>query len=428
MRQVSVVLQRRAAALLAHDRAAWTASAAPAAAAAQGRQYDQVTRLPLAAWQYRIASVPDPAVDPADDLVIGVDLSYRLAGDTRDVLRRRTVRLHRASGEAGVGQWQVVRDDPVPQDPTGVDLWDLGDVTVTTTARVTVVASAQTTAPVRAAASAPGAGRDAELDSLAATTERAAMAVDAIWGTSWRRHLVVLVPSDRAGQVALLGGDPFDPAQLRAAGRWAALTTGQWPTAKPSPDLAEPGSSGAADRVVVDLVQLARLTPKGRLVVLTHELTHVAVRAATRRTVPRWLQEGAAQYLAYRGAGVPEAQIAAAAVAAQRSGQLARRLPDDATFASSGTSADDLDVAYAVAWVAAAVLATRAGPAGLVADYRCVAGILDQAGRSADCSDEAARIAAGSPSVGFEVAWWARLSSLSGTAHETTTKAAASQN
>jgi hypothetical protein len=410
---------------------------------AQGHQYDQLSQLPLVAWQYRVVSPPDRVVGATEDLLVGVDLSYRLDGDTRDVLRRRTLRLHRVvggTGGDGAEDWQIVSDDPVPQDAAGLDLWDLGDVTVTTTSRVTVVAASGVTAtvPGRPTAAAAAAGRGADLESLASATERAAVAVDAAWGTTWRRRLVVLVPADRTAQVELLGGDPTDPAQRTAAGRWAALTTGQWPTGKSSPDrtgaeaagteAAGTEAAGAADRVVVDLAQLDRLTPVGRSVVLTHELTHVAVRAATHRPVPLWLQEGAAQYLAYRGAGVAEAQIAAAAVAAQRSGRLARRLPPDATFTSSGTSADDLDAAYAVAWVAAAVLAERAGPAGLVADYRCAAGIADPGGRPAGCSDEAMRIAAGSPSAAFAAAWWSRLSSLSGTAHETTTRAAASQN
>jgi len=163
-------------------------------------------------------------------------------------------------------------------------------------------------------------------------------------------------------------------------------------------------------------------------VVLVHELTHVAVRAVTRRPVPLWLQEGTAQYLAYRGAGLGEGQIAAAAVAAKQAGRLPRRLPTDESFAAGAVASDDLDAAYAAAWVAAAVLADRRGTAGLVADYRCVAGIPDPSGRPVGCSDDAAGIAAGTPSSGFVEAWWSRLSSLSGRAHETTTSPATSQN
>ncbi|RSN16005.1 hypothetical protein DMB42_04330 [Nonomuraea sp. WAC 01424] len=121
----------------------------------------------------------------------------------------------------------------------------------------------------------------------------------------------------------------------------------------------------------------ARLTPTGRDVVLTHELTHVA--AGTDR-LPVWLYEGFADYVAYRDAGLPVRTAAAELAAEVRAGRLPSELPGPAAFAPTAADPGRLARAYQEAWLACRFLADRFGDGTLVRLYRDarVAGV-DQA-------------------------------------------------
>ncbi|MET8007951.1 hypothetical protein [Nonomuraea glycinis] len=128
------------------------------------------------------------------------------------------------------------------------------------------------------------------------------------------------------------------------------------------------GLAAVADggRVIVVPEFFARLTPTGRDVVLTHELTHVA---AGTGGLPIWLYEGFADYVAYRDAGLP-LRVAAAELAAEvRAGRVPRRLPGPADFALQGDGAR-LARAYQEAWLACRFLAGHRGERTLVRLYR----------------------------------------------------------
>ena len=113
------------------------------------------------------------------------------------------------------------------------------------------------------------------------------------------------------------------------------------------------------------------LQPDGRRVVITHELTHVAIRSSTTRPAPLWLSEGMADYVGYLGLGLPRSRVAAPWLAKVRAGTAPRRLPSDADFDPARTR---IAPAYAAAWLACSRLADRYGQARLVAFYRAVAG------------------------------------------------------
>jgi hypothetical protein len=129
---------------------------------------------------------------------------------------------------------------------------------------------------------------------------------------------------------------------------------------------------------VVNPATFGTLQPDGRRVVITHELTHVAIRSSTTRPAPLWLSEGMADYVGYLGLGLPRSRVAAPWLSRVRAGTAPRRLPSDADFDPAHTR---IAPAYAAAWLACSRLADRYGQARLVAFYRAVAGAAPQ-GRS----------------------------------------------
>jgi hypothetical protein len=180
----------------------------------------------------------------------------------------------------------------------------------------------------------PAAGRDTP-DDLARRADAAAERVQAVLGGA-AVTAVVLVPATAAEAARLVGAAALD------------------------------GLAAVADggRVIVVPDAFDRLTPVGRDVVLTHELTHVA---AGTGGLPVWLYEGFADYVAYRDAGLPVPVAAAELAAEVRSGRAPHELPGDAAFAPGAAR---LAAAYQEAWLACRFLAERFGEARLVRLYR----------------------------------------------------------
>jgi len=125
------------------------------------------------------------------------------------------------------------------------------------------------------------------------------------------------------------------------------------------------GRAGA-DRVVVNPEAFARLQPSGRRVVITHETTHVAIRASTTRAVPLWLSEGMADYVGYSGLGLPRARVASALLSRVRSGDGPRALPAETDFDPSATT---IAPNYNAAWLAVSLIADRYGQGRLARLY-----------------------------------------------------------
>ncbi|MCY0938989.1 hypothetical protein [Streptomyces sp. H34-S4] len=283
--------------------------------------------IPLEGWSYEVSSV---RIDGVRALA-RAGLRYRLTGyDAAPAGSAREVELTRDGGT-----WAVAADRPAPGAPP--QLWDQGPVTVRRGAHALVLG---------------GAGQSSgSLSEIAAEADKAVPAASAAWPRPWAGRVVVLVPGSLDEMAALLGR-PAD--EYRGLG---AVTTGQT-GAGPAP----------ADRVVVNPEGYGQLTAEGRQVILTHETTHVAPRAATTAKTPLWLSEGFADWAAYRDGGRTPAEAAPALARAVRLGDLPAALPEPGAFAFGG-DADALARAYEGSWLACRLIARRWGDAALVSLY-----------------------------------------------------------
>ena len=186
-----------------------------------------------------------------------------------------------------------------------------------------------------------GSGADRGAVRLAALVEDAASDLRAFWGEP-RVRPVVFLPPDPDAFAALAAGVSHGAS---------AVTVG------PVRD----GRAVGCDRVVLHPTVWAGLTPEGRRVVLTHELTHVAIRRDLRGPRPAWLVEGVCEYAAYRRSTLAPAQIARPLLEKLRGGTLPDDLPGEEDLAGP-----DPGWAYAAAWRACHVIVARAGEGSLL--------------------------------------------------------------
>ncbi|MEV7508820.1 hypothetical protein AB0O57_12820 [Streptomyces sp. NPDC091201] len=287
----------------------------------------ELAGIPLTDWSYEVSSVRRDGARA----VAAARLRYRLDGyDTAPEEAAREVVLVREDGA-----WRVAADRPAPG--ALPRLWDQGPVTVAGGTRSLVLG---------------GAGQSAgTLREIAAEADRAVPAASAAWPGPWAGRVVVVVPGSLDAMARLLGR-PADT--YRGLG---AVTTGR-AGAGPAP----------ADRVVVNPEGYAGLAAEGRRIILTHEVTHVATRAATTATTPLWLSEGFADRAAYRGSSATPAQAAPALARAVRRGELPEELPRTEDFAFGGDP-EAAARAYEGAWLACRLIAAKWGEKALVDLY-----------------------------------------------------------
>lgn len=169
---------------------------------------------------------------------------------------------------------------------------------------------------------------------------------------SWRGKLVVEVPESGAQLDAALQATPGQYANI------AAVTT----TADGALDPAAPV------RILVNPTVFGKLRPRGAQVVMTHEATHAAL-AAPFATMPTWLLEGFADYVALDRAGVPVSLAAGQILRKVRKEGLPDGLP---TSADLSPTANGLGATYEEAWLACRFLAEKYGAAKILAFYRAV--------------------------------------------------------
>jgi len=170
--------------------------------------------------------------------------------------------------------------------------------------------------------------------------------------SKWRGPLIVEVPRS---------SKQLDSALQSESGQYdniAAVTT----TADGSlaPD--------APVRVFVNPIVFGRLKERGAQVVVSHEATHVAT-GATFTSMPTWLQEGFADYVALDDAGVPVRLAAGQILDRIRKKGLPGRLP---TSADLDPSASGLGATYEEAWLACRFMAQEYGEDRLVRFYDAV--------------------------------------------------------
>ena len=145
------------------------------------------------------------------------------------------------------------------------------------------------------------------------------------------------------------------------------------------------------------------LGPEGRQIVLSHEATHVALGAATTASLPLWLSEGIADYVALVGNPLPDTVLAAQIRRLVQEDGAPKALPGPAEFAGSNT---DIGAWYEAAWLAVRLIAETYGRPALLEFYSRA---------EADKDTRAAfRQVLGTTEAQFRRAWQARLVELAG--------------
>ena len=188
-------------------------------------------------------------------------------------------------------------------------------------------------------------GRFSELAETAVPAVRAVL-------PDWRPRLVVEVPPSAAALDRALDSEAGEYARI------AAVTS----TADGSlaPD--------APVHVFVNPEVFAGLKPRGAQVVMSHEAVHVATDAAT-STMPLWLLEGFADYVALLDVDLPSSVTAGQIIRRVRRDGPPNALPGPTEF---DTSTSYLGASYESAWLACQLLADLGGQAKLVRFYRDV--------------------------------------------------------
>jgi hypothetical protein len=374
VRALTTLLAARRRAVLDDQPARWLATvdgASPGFRRRQADVFENLRDVPFADWSYRYVG-PAPALPAVRARQLGagawvarVLVGHRLQGfDTATSYSEQFLTVvRRRSG------WLLAADNDGSGAPQP---WDLAKVRVIRGARVLVL----------------GTGSPADLRSYALVADRAVADVTSVWGTGWPRRAVLVVPRTQAEFGRLLLRDRDGLSQV------AAVTTGdlsddqtvsvpKQTTSRATPTSAtgrraapdpEPATASPVlrrnDRVVLNPGAFDRLGPTGRRVVLSHEMTHVAVRSSTTAAVPIWLSEGLADYVAYKNSGVPLRTAAADVLGLVRRGQGPKSLPTTADFDPTRTS---IAPAYSASMLACALLVERYGEPALIRLYRMAA-------------------------------------------------------
>lgn len=203
---------------------------------------------------------------------------------------------------------------------------------------------------------------------------------------SWHGPLVVEVPRTQSELDAALVAQPDEYDDI------AAVTTTEDGSLAP----------GAPVRVFVNPAVFDKLADRGAQVVMSHESTHVAT-GATFVSMPTWLREGFADYVALDHAGVPVTLAARQILARIRAKGLPKGLP---TSADLDPTANGLGATYEEAWLACRFAAQRHGQARLVAFYRAVSAGMSER--------QAFRTVLGTTESSFVTQWRRDLARLAG--------------
>ena len=168
----------------------------------------------------------------------------------------------------------------------------------------------------------------------------------------WRTGLVVEVPADAAGLDRALDAEPGEYDGI------AAVTSSTDGTAAPDTPI----------HVFLNPDIFNRLRGAGAQVVMSHEAVHVATEAPN-SSIPQWLLEGFADYVALRDVDLPLSVTAGQIIKQVRRDGAPTDLPGQVEFGGADTH---LGAAYESAWLACLVLVDRAGEDALVALYESV--------------------------------------------------------
>ena len=144
------------------------------------------------------------------------------------------------------------------------------------------------------------------------------------------------------------------------------------------------------------------LGPQGSQIVMSHEATHVATGAAV-STMPTWLLEGFADFVALDHVDLPVSVTASQVLARVRRKGPPSRLPGKTEFDPQNAA---LGASYEAAWLACRLLGERYGEKKLIAFYRAA----DESGSTT----EPFRRVLGTDQSSFTRSWRAYLRRLAG--------------
>jgi hypothetical protein len=195
--------------------------------------------------------------------------------------------------------------------------------------------------------------------------------------------LVLEVPADESGVEQMMGAD---------AGSYhgvAAVTA------------TVDGSTGGPVHVLVNPQVIGDLNSQGAQIVLSHEATHVATRVEGNTSLPPWLLEGFADYVALRDVSLPLSTTARQIFAEVRQDGAPRALPGSAEF---NDQSETFGAQYEAARLACRLLARIGGEPALV-------GLYDAVRDGADL-DATMRHDVGLGVAAFTARWRAELTSL----------------
>jgi hypothetical protein len=294
-----------------------------------------------------------------------VHLAWRLRGyDERPALARLRFTFVRHGGKAYVADIASTAGERQP-------VWLSGRLDVRRTRRTLAAAASRR-----------------ETDRLQALLTRAVTDVQQAV-PDWHGDLVAYEPATAREFASLLAATPSTYDGIAAV---TATVDGR-------------SSSRAPVAIFVNPAVFDRLRPVGAHVVISHESTHAAT-GATFVGLPLWVAEGFADYVALRSVHIPLAVSAAAAIRDISEHGLPRSLPSDAKFNAEGYH---LEVYYEQAWLAARLIASQYGKAGLLRFYRSVVAASGGVAR-------ALRVELATSPAKFTAQWRAYLRNLPGAA------------
>lgn len=371
---VQALLDRRAAAVLAGDEAAFMATVDPQASAifreSQRRQLQGFASVSLSS--YRL----EARTDDSGDLSVALTGRYpgaartflpetrqrwRLQGfDDRDALDRLWLSYVERDG-----RWYVAGDSDVADlgltTPPG--LWDGGPVVVQRTARVAVLSH-----PAEAA----------RAQALAALAEQA---IDRAGGWHWPGRIVVILPSSPDELAAIIRAT-LDVEKYVAFVSYDAET--------------EPAYVTSAPRMYVQDRNLSKYSSRYQVETLVHELVHAAAAPASGPAIPSWVHEGVADWIA-----------TGQSTALRRPRGSDGVLPRDEDFRTGSREA--ITTAYGESRSVVSYLARRAGAGSPIAFFQALGALRDEPGSETHLTDRALRAATGGlPLAQLEAGWAGR--------------------
>ncbi|MDQ4058997.1 MAG: hypothetical protein M3124_07730 [Actinomycetota bacterium] len=376
---IEEVLTERARAVREGDRSAFLASVAPGSGAfrrQQRRISKRLASLPIGSYELELTSGEKDLAKPRherryeafdDVFILRVEERYRFKGIDDAAFVNDVFITFVLHGDT----WLIAADDDLGEkSTTDRSPWDFGALTTTRSEHFLLVQH-----PCRR----PGCTEVGE--SFLQLAEAALVRVDERWPEPWNKRVVVFVTSTRRELRAILDVE-FE------LGRFAAFSYAPSRTRGYSPA-----------RIVVNRAGLSERSPESLLVVLAHELTHVATRRPSGPDIPMWVEEGLAEWVsrtsgdgadvffsdrARRGAGTPE-------------------LPKDRDFRRSGK--DQLFVHYQSSRSAVRYFIERYGYQRFIRFYRALGDSHDRPGSTDEHVNRAMRRFTGIGVRRFEAQW-----------------------